>query len=98
MIKAKEDLDYILNTAVFTTKFVLQDKKTITLVSHETEDGAWQFFSDDFFDNFEDVVKIVGLSEIFELDSSLIELLDMPAGYSATRKGKHDKWNIVKIV
>jgi hypothetical protein len=52
------------NTAVFTTKFVITDKKDITFVTHEKEDGAWQFFSNDHFDNFEDVAKVVGLGEI----------------------------------
>ena len=29
------------NTAVFTTKFVLIDKKDITYVTHYKEEGAW---------------------------------------------------------
>jgi hypothetical protein len=32
-----------LNTAIFTTKFVSEDKNEITYVSHDLEDGAWQF-------------------------------------------------------
>jgi hypothetical protein len=51
------------NTAVFTTKFVVNDKKEITYVTHEKEDGAWQFFSNDNFDNFEDVAKVVDLAK-----------------------------------
>lgn len=82
------------NTAVFTTKFVTTDKKDITTVTHEKEDGAWQFFSSDRFDNFEDVAKIVGLEEIIRTDSTILELADMPEGYSAHRKFKGDKWII----
>ena len=85
------------NTAVFTTKFVIMDKKDITYVSHDKEDGAWQFFSDDHFDNFEDVAKIVGLGEIIRIDSSLLELADMPDGFSAHRKFKGDKWTIQEM-
>jgi hypothetical protein len=33
------------NTAVFTTKFGITDKKDITFVMHEKDDGTWQFFS-----------------------------------------------------
>jgi len=84
------------NTAVFTTKFVMTDKKDITTVTHENEDGTWMFFSSDHFDNFEDVAKIVGLGEIIRADSTILELADMPAGYSAHRKFKGDKWIIEK--
>ena len=31
------------NTAVFTTKFVIIDKKDISYVTHDKEDDAWQF-------------------------------------------------------
>lgn len=85
------------NTAVFTTKFVVTDKKDITYVTHEKEDGAWQFFSNDHFDNFEDVAKVVGLGEIIRIDNSLLELADMPEGFSAHRKFKGDKWTIQEI-
>jgi hypothetical protein len=84
------------NTAVFTTRFVT-DKKEITHVTHEKEDGAWQFFSDDQFDNFESVAKIVGLGEIIKMDSTIHELADMPLGYEANRKFKGDKWIMTEI-
>lgn len=82
------------NTAVFTTKFVIIDKKEITRVTHYKEDGAWEFFSNDHFDNFEDVAKIVGLGQILKMDSSILELADMEEGYVAHRKSKSDKWEI----
>lgn len=85
------------NTAVFTTSFVLNDKKEITMVTHDKEDGAWQFFSNDQFDNFEDVAKIVGLGEIIKIDNTLLELADLPEGFFAHRKFKGDKWVIQEI-
>ena len=85
------------NTAVFTTKFVIIDKKDITYVTHDKEDGAWQFFSDDEFDNFESVAKIVGLGEIIKIDNTLLELADMPEGFSAYRKFKGDRWTIQEV-
>lgn len=74
-----------LDTAVFTTKFVVTDKKAITYVTHEFEDGAWQFFSDDDFDDYESVAMIVGLGEIIDLDKTILEIVDLPLGYKATR-------------
>lgn len=90
----RNEFDTPNDIAVFTTKFVLDDKKTITYVTHDIEDGAWQFFSDDSFENFEEVAKIVGLQEIFGMDNSLLEIADLPLGFCATRKDKFDKWTI----
>ena len=85
------------NTAVFTTKFVITDKKEITYVTHEKEDGAWHFFSNDNFDNFEDVAKVVGLGEIIKMDATVLEIADMPEGFSAHRKFKGDKWIVQEL-
>lgn len=84
------------NTAVFTTKFVTTDKKEITEVHHDKDDGAWQFFSDDKFDDFSKVAKLVGLGQITKIDSTLFEIADMPTGYVAHRKFKGDNWIIEK--
>jgi hypothetical protein len=79
---------------VFTTKYVIQDKKPITYVTHDEGDGAWQFFSNDKFENYEDVAMIVGLGQIVALDPSLLELAEMPVGYYAIRKTANDRWSI----
>lgn len=81
-----------LNTAVFTTKFVIRDKQTITTIFHDYEDGAWQFFSDDHFKNYEDVAMVVSLEEIIELDKTILEIADLPLGYVAVRKSLKGRW------
>lgn len=88
----KESVD----TAVFTTTFVIKAKKPITYVSHYMEDCAWEFLSDDKFENFEDVAMIVGLGEMIEIDNSLLNIADLPLGYIATRASLTDKWAISK--
>ena len=85
-----------IEIAVFTTKFVIEDKKTIVLVTHDIEDGAWRFFSDDSFENFEEVAKIVEFQELINMDNSLLQIVDLPLGYSATRNDEFDNWKIVK--
>lgn len=85
-----------LNTAVFTTKFVVKDGKDITYVTHDSEDGAWQFFSNDDFDNYEEVAMLVSLDEIIKIDKTVIEIADLPLGYFATRKTTKDGWMINK--
>jgi hypothetical protein len=86
------------NTAVFTTWYVIRDKKPITYVTHEQEDGTWQFLSSDEFDNFEEVGAIVGLGEIVAMDPSVLELADMPLGHYAIRETANHKWSIRKQV
>lgn len=85
-----------LNTAVFTTKFVVKDKKEITYVTHEIEDGAWQFFSNDHFDNFEEVAMLVSLDEIIMMDKTVLEIADLPLGFIATRQSAKDIWKTYK--
>jgi hypothetical protein len=85
-----------LNTAVFTTKFVFKDRRPITFVSHDIEDGAWQFFSDDDFEDFEKVAMVVSLDEIIEYDRTVLEIADLPLGHTASRPSLFDKWVVQK--
>jgi hypothetical protein len=85
-----------LNTTVFTTKFVVNDKKEITSVYHDFEDGAWQFFSDDNFDNYEEIAMILSLDEIIQIDKSVLGIADLPLGHVATRKSTTDNWTITR--
>jgi hypothetical protein len=85
-----------LNTAVFTTKYVTEDNKEITYVTHDIDDGAWQFFSEDKFEDFGKVAKILSLSQIIKIDETVLEIADLPLGYYATRKSKSEKWEIFK--
>ena len=80
------------NTAVFTTKFVLERKSPILFVFHFT-DGSWQFsgteenLSDDDF-------KVVSLKEIIEIDNSLLEVAHIPLGSEAKRLNPQSPWRI----
>ena len=84
-------------TAVFTTKFVLDDGKAITTVYHYEEDGAWQFSSSEEVKDFEEVARIVSIDEIVKLDETLLEVSDLPEGFVAFRNRKGEKWEIKKI-
>lgn len=82
------------DTAVFTTKFVVLDNKDITIVNHHKEDGAWEFFSNDHFENFYEVAMVVGLEQMIKRDDTILDVADLPVGYTAHRKFKGDKWII----
>ncbi len=86
-----------LSTAVFTTKFVVEDKADITYVCHDEDDGAWQFFSEDKYDDFGAISRLVSLQEIINIDSSVLDIADLPEGYFAFRPNKNHHWMTKKI-
>ena len=94
-LQSKKEFADSLNTFVFTTKYVLEGRD-ITYVAHDIDDGAWQFFSDDELESFEAVAKIVSLQEILDIDPRLLDFVDMPTGYYATRTTYDEEWIISK--
>ena len=86
-----------LNTAVFTTKFILEDKDPILYVFHYEEDGSWQFSGNEQKINNNDY-RIVSLQEIINLDESILEIADLPLEHMAYRKSKKDPWSINRIL
>ncbi len=79
------------NLAVFTTKYILENSSLITDVYYD-EDGDWQFFSIE--EVTEEDAKIIGVSEILELDSTLSNLPNLEKGQSAHRTDKNSEWII----
>ena len=84
-----------LNTAVFTTKFILDKQTAILNVYHYDEDGAWEFSGKE--DCEESDFKIVSLDEIIKIDDSVLEVSDLPFGYYAYRENHEDDWKIDNI-
>lgn len=84
-----------LDTAVFTTKYVLEEQSPITHVYHYDEDGVWQFSGLEDIENDQDF-RIVSLEEIIKLDDSILEISDLPLGYEAYREKSGSSWKIVK--
>lgn len=82
-----------LKTAVFTTKFVIEENSPILYVYH-FDDGSWQFNGVEQNLNDDDY-KVISLGEILTIDGTLKELSDMPVGFEAIRKSKVDKWQVV---
>ena len=78
------------NCAVFTTREVMEREEPILLVSHDVEDHAWQFIGSTggTLEN----ARIIALQEAVELDSTVLELSDLPIGYQAVRQSRGDAW------
>lgn len=82
------------NTAVLTTKFVMEDHKPIVEIKHSADDGSWEFYSDDSFDDFKDAARVMSLQQMIKLDSSILEIADMKLGYHAHRNATSDSWTV----
>jgi len=82
------------NTATFTCCHVMENNEPIVYVSHDEDDGAWQFLCGKKHE--ENEARIVSLYSIYLKDKSIEALADMPCGYCAERKDKNAEWIIVK--
>lgn len=79
------------NVVVVTTRKVLMDHKPILHVSHDEDDGVWQFHSGDQIEVAKDSL-LVSLKSIVEYDTSINDLADLPLGWQADRKTINDLW------
>ncbi|MGE5405405.1 MAG: hypothetical protein ACM3PP_10770 [Candidatus Saccharibacteria bacterium] len=75
---------------VITTKQVVLAGKPILYVSHDLDDGMWQFH--DGSDVSEDDAMILSLEEIVSIDESILILADLPLGWCAWRETGSNPW------
>ena len=78
------------NTASITTRQVLAGAPVLR-VSHDADDGGWQFLcgtTDDPAD-----ARVVGLGSMYARDASLGEIADLPEGWVAWRAGPELPWH-----
>jgi hypothetical protein len=78
------------NVAVLTTNNVMNRLKPILYVSHDEEDGMWQFHDGEKVQIEE--AKILSLLEITEIDPGIIALHDLPEGWIAYRSSIDSNW------
>lgn len=80
------------NVAVFTTRAIVEEGAWIAHVSHDDEDGAWQFHdagpaAADLAD-----AQLVSLRSMVERDPTLGNVLDLPLGGRASREAPDSPW------
>lgn len=78
------------STMIITTKSIIQKTKDILIVSHDEDDGMWEFL--DGMDVKEENGAIVSIWEIVGIDNSVNELFDLPEGWIAYRENKNARW------
>lgn len=75
---------------VITLGRILRGDSAILLVTHDLEDGGWQFLDGEHI--FESDGLAVQLGEIAQFDPSLNALADLPPGWCATRSHPDEPW------
>lgn len=78
------------NVAVVTTREVTEGKVPILFVSHDEEDGGWQFLTGG--PALEENARVVALRRIWLFDPSVGQLADLPMGWQASRSSPLDPW------
>ena len=81
-------------TAAFTCCHITEQGAPILYVSHDAEDGAWQFLCGGTHD-FDDA-RLVSLYEIWRSDKSVSLLAGMPCGCCAQREKRDTEWSICR--
>ena len=84
------------NVAVIADRRIVDGSAWIAYVSHDADDGGWQFLTDDPGPAREDDAAVVGLRTILRLDESIAELADLPIGWHAWRVSRMSPWERAK--
>ena len=80
------------NVAVVTTRSIVRDGAWIAHVSHDADDGSWQFHDSAPGEPRAEDAMVVALSSMVLRDSTLNELADLPEGWRAWRDGPAAPW------
>lgn len=78
------------NTMVITTQNIVNGEKAILLVSHDEDDGMWQFLEGE--EVKEEETMIISLYEMVKIDPIVNQIADLPLGWIAYRGNRHDEW------
>ena len=78
------------NMAVYTTRDIIEKVKPILIVTHDQDDGAWQFQTSNT--TWATDARITALEEIVFHDPSVVELSDLPIGWMAIRDSSAGPW------
>lgn len=80
------------NVASITCVHILDENKPILHVSHDKDDGCWQFLCGD--EHNDEDARLVALEEIYNLDNTIGEIAMLDYGKKADRLSKGSKWFI----
>jgi hypothetical protein len=79
------------DVAIISLRDIMERKRPILYVAHDSEDGMWQFTDGRDDPQASDAVFLL-LEEVIEIDPTIAELADLPLGWSAWRDNARQKW------
>ena len=82
---------WLLRTTCIQTLEAFERREPVLLVQHDADDGIWQLIGASDADS--STSKIGHLHQAIDEDRSLIDILDLPPGSSATRTDVGSPWN-----
>jgi len=85
------------NVAVIANQKIVLSGEWIAYVSHDSDDGAWQFHTNQSEPISEDDAVMVSLQSIVTLDPTIMKLADLPLGWHAWRDSKAGPWQRRKM-
>lgn len=83
-------------TAVIANKKVVSRESWIAYVTHDLEDGGWQFHTNEATIREDDAI-LLSLKNIVDIDPSIGELSDLPVGWHAWREAIDLPWKRAKM-
>ncbi len=85
------------NLAVIVDAAVLNGKQWIAYVSHDADDGGWQFHGPSSDDDTEPTASLISLKNVLEIDPTIVELNGLELGYCAFRASKDAAWQVTEV-
>jgi hypothetical protein len=83
------------NVAVLTSKVIASGEAWIAYVSHDADDGGWQFHG--AVPTSEMDAAVISLNAALEIDPSIAKLADLPLGWCARRSALDEGWQRQEI-
>jgi hypothetical protein len=78
------------NLVTLTVRQITQGGQAILLVSHDADDGMWQFLTGGPAEMAD--AMLVSFLYVYQIDPSIAELADLPLGWQAWRSAPGEPW------
>lgn len=86
--------DQAPDVAAITTRQILEGQP-ILIVTHYADDDSWAFLCGTTNETADG--RVIGMGEAVELDPTLLEIADLPPGWTASRTKVGSNWSRRKV-
>jgi hypothetical protein len=80
------------NVAVIVDRKIVEREDWIGRAYHDADDGAWQFHTSASDPMEESRAMLISLRQATQLDPAIVDLADLPLGWTAWRETKEANW------